>query len=158
MKIYTSYFYQVRNFPINAVAFSTAMWDPKWFHDFKDKSYKFKDKRGIWNGLRVPPLVPGDNCSGLCQGVEYCNTGNPKTCLFLKNYYEQLCELDIHKVIGRLEKIAEAVQKREKFKEEPIIILLVYETPKNKCSERQAIHKWFSANGIKIEEWGSVGE
>ena len=132
MKIYTSYFYQVRNFPINAVAFSTAMWDPKWFHNFKDKSYKFN--------------------------IEYCNTSNPNTCLFLKNYYEQLCELDIHKVIGRLEEIAEAVQKKEGFKEEPIIILLVYETPKNKCSERQIIHKWFSSNGIKIKEWGSVGE
>lgn len=60
MKIYTSYFYQVRNFPINTVAFSTAMWDPKWFHDFKDRKYKFKDKRGIWNGLRATPLVPGE--------------------------------------------------------------------------------------------------
>lgn len=30
MKLYTSYFAQLRNFPRNLVGLSTAVWNPKW--------------------------------------------------------------------------------------------------------------------------------
>ena len=54
IKVYTSYFYQIRNMRPGDLAFSTALGDPKWFHDFtNDKQYKFIDKRGVLNGLRL---------------------------------------------------------------------------------------------------------
>ena len=32
MKIYTSYFYQIRFFKPNMIPLSTAKYDPSWFH------------------------------------------------------------------------------------------------------------------------------
>lgn len=34
MKFYTSYFYKLRFFTPNMLPFSTAKWDPKWYHNF----------------------------------------------------------------------------------------------------------------------------
>ena len=53
IQLYTSYFYQIRHFKKNMVPISTAMWDPKWYHDWMGHDYVFKDKRGIYNGIRV---------------------------------------------------------------------------------------------------------
>ena len=45
---------------------STAMWDPKWFHDFTgDEDYIFKDKRGIYNGIRASIFLMTSVCEGL---------------------------------------------------------------------------------------------
>ena len=57
MKIRISYFYQIRNFKPNMIPMSTAISDPSWFHDWKDSSYIFTDKRGILNGLRLKPII-----------------------------------------------------------------------------------------------------
>ena len=74
MKIYISYFYQLRFFPRNAIPLSTAVYDPAWFHDgTRDQKHKFKDKRGVINGLRAEPFMPGAACEGLCHGPEYCD-------------------------------------------------------------------------------------
>ena len=37
--------------------------------------------------------------------------------------------------------------------EEPEIVLIVYETPNNPCSERLPIIEWFSENEFEIKEW-----
>ncbi len=70
MKLYTSYFYQVRFFRPNMVPLSTAIWDPKWYHDGKDHAYTFIDKNGVINGIRCEALHPGTSCSGLCHGAD----------------------------------------------------------------------------------------
>lgn len=148
MKIYTSYFYQVRNFTPNVIPFSTAMWPPKYFGRIP-----FKDKRGIFNGLSCPPLVPGDECNNLCRGPENCATKDSSTCPFLKTYRAQLDRLDFDKVVTRLQAIANQIKEDEGFEEEPVVVLLVYEKPSNPCSERVAIQEWFRDNGIEVEEW-----
>ena len=50
-------------------------------------------------------------------------------------------------------RIAEDVKKINNYEGEPEIILLVYETPSNPCSERQPLIDYFEKHGIKIEEY-----
>lgn len=152
MKIYTSYFYQIRFFKPYMIPLSTAMFDPKWFHQFKNKNYHFKDKNGVLNGLRAEPFVPNNECNGECRGLENCDIKNPNECLFLKNYYKQLSQLNFQEILKRFKVLAEKIKRNENLKEEPIMVLIVYETPNNKCSEREIIHKWFKDNNYPIEE------
>ncbi len=149
----TSYFYQIRNFTPNMIPLSTALWDPKWFHKNKGHNFQFKDKNGIWNGLRAEPFKPGPACENLCRGPEYCNTKNPNSCAFLKKYKEQLDNLDFNDIYNRILSIGKQVQEREKFAEEPIVVFIVYEAPKNPCSERVMIQKYFQEHGIEIKEF-----
>lgn len=68
MKISTSYFYQIKNFSENMISVSTAILDPKWYHDFKGCDHFFKDKNNVWNGIRSSYLFPDGECDGLCKG------------------------------------------------------------------------------------------
>lgn len=154
MKIYISYFYQIRFFTSNIIPLSTCVSDPSYFHNFTgNKKYKFKDKRGVWNGLRAEPFVPDDTCKCLCRGPEFCDTHNPDECGFLRHYYIQLQHLDFNEMISRFERLGKTVQKNEGFFEEPIVILLVHEAPDNPCSERWPLIEWFAAHGYELEEW-----
>lgn len=146
MKLALSYFYQIRFFMPNMVPFSTAKWDPRWFQ-------KGKDKRGIYTGLRVDPLAPGEGCSNLCSGASNCQQ-QPDTCPFLKIYRSQLDALDCKAVVEYLESVTSAIQRAEGFQEEPVAVLIVYEAPDNKCSERGPLIEWFRENGYSIDEWG----
>lgn len=87
MKLYTSYFYQIRFFAPNIVPVSTAVWDPKWYHNFAGQDNVFLDKRGVVNGLRAPALAPGSQLEGSCAGKDGTAVGcthNPSTCAFLR--------------------------------------------------------------------------
>lgn len=142
MKFYISYFAQMRNFPSNMIGFSTAKFEPRWLN-------KGQSQNGIyWMG--IPPLKPGAACDNLCNGK--CNPKHPDTCVFLKTYREQLDKLDFNIIINKIKSIAEKIKENENFDDVDIAIL-VFETPQNKCSERQIIKNWFEKNGIKIEEW-----
>jgi len=152
MKIYTSYFYQLRFFPPNAIPISTCISDPKWYHNNRGNDYVFKDKRSVYNGIRNELLHPGKMCEGLCGGPSGC-TSNPDSCLFLHTYGLQLCAIDIHEFLNGLNALVKRVQAREKWEEEPIIILLVHEAPDNPCSERKVLQDWLRGNGIHVEEW-----
>ena len=152
MKFYTSYFYQLRFFPPNAIPLSTAVWDPKWYFNFQKQGHVWKDKRSVYNGLRAGPLVPGAQCEGLCHGSEGCDA-KPNYCRFLQAYKRQLDGLDFAEIVDRAERLAKKIQNKEGFLEEPIIILLFHETPTNPCSERWPVQKWFHDNGVEISEW-----
>ncbi len=153
MYIMTSYFYQIRFFTRNMIPLSTAVWDPKWFHQNKSQKYQWKDKNGVWNGLRAEEFAPGPLCDNLCRGPECCDTGQPQTCPFLKAYRKQLDLLDFKDIIKRIYKIGKAVQEAEGFKEEPIVVLIVHEAIDNPCSERRIIQEWFRDNGYPIQEF-----
>ena len=86
MKIYTSYFYKIRFFKPWQIPISTAVWDPKWFNDFKGQGYRFLDKRNVINGLRCESLHPDKTCQDLCRGLETCDCKDPSKCEFLKRY------------------------------------------------------------------------
>lgn len=154
MKILTSYFYKVRFFAPFHIAFSTALWDPQWFHDFKGPSHIFIDKRGVVNGLRVPPLSPKCDACLHCDKMPLIK-GESKngTCPFLSAYSEQLAALPNEKIINRFITISNEIKEELKFVEEPQIILLVHEAPTNPCSERVALQKWLQGLGIESYEF-----
>lgn len=151
MRVFTSYFYQVRFFLPHMIPISTALWDPKWFHNNKGHEYYFKDKNGVYNGFRAEFLKSGPSCAGACKGAKNCND-SPPNCAYLLQYREQLNSLDFDDVYARLTTIAEAIKRAEGFEEEPMVVLLVYETPDILCSERGALHSWFKERGHPIEE------
>lgn len=157
MKIYTSYFYQVRFFTPNMLPLSTAQWNPKWFNDFQGQSHKFIDHNGVYNGFKAEELVlseeywnklvaTGKQCGKNC-GQEAPN------CAFMSIYREYLNTLDCHKTIDKYMKIALAAQKCLKFKEEPVLVFMVHEKADCPCAERPVIQEWLRANGYEVEEW-----
>lgn len=144
-----SYFYQIRFFSPNMIPVSTCVWDPKWF---QGNGRIYKDKRGVYNGIRCEELHPDDDmCAGLCP----CDKHHQRTeqCDFLKTYREQLNKLSFPDLVSWCEKLGRYVQQKEQFEEEPIIVLIVYETPTNPCSERGPLIDWFADNGYELKEW-----
>lgn len=142
MKLYTSYFAQLRNFPKNLVGLSTAHWNPKW-------RPMGKDARGIIC-VDCPPFKPGHECDGLCNGK--CNPKNPEDCAFLKAYKAQLDKVNITSFMNSLGKLAAQICCDESLTDIDFA-LLVYETPTNPCSERVVIQQWAKEHDIDIEEW-----
>jgi len=146
VKIFTSYFYQVRFFRPHQIPFSTALYDPKWFHAFKGQSHKFFDRNGVVNGLRCEELHPGKSCEGLCSGKPCAY--DPSSCTFLKEYRKQVFSLNKPALMAKLQNACERLQSRLGFTEDPEAILLVHEAPENICSERAVLQDFFGC-----EEW-----
>lgn len=159
IKVYTSYFYQIRNMNENCLAFSTAISDPKYFHDFTgDKTYKFIDKNGVLNGLRAEPfcprldLPPEKICSGK-EGCAHLAADLPWYCDFLLEYYKKLTMLDPQDIEQRFRKVQAEWEEYLGHSIEPTFILLVHEAPTNPCSERVMLQRWLKENGFGGEEW-----
>ena len=175
IKIWISYFYQVRNFEPHLIPFSTAQYDPKWFHKFESQSKVFIDNNGIVNGLRLPELCfPKDayeylkendsECSRDCplqSKVEYQirqNELNNKWetfgCKFMDTYFKHLWDnVDFDKLIEKLTGIINNFKKETHCDEDPEIVLLVHEPPSNPCAERPVLKRWFAEYGYDLKEW-----
>lgn len=139
MKLYTSYFYQIRNFPRNLIPLSTAVWNPK---------YTLKDSTGQPALLiDCPPLKPGIECDGLCDGK--CANKTAPNCKFLQTYRKQLEAIDKNAFMSKLEQLKAQIEKGENLTDVNFAFI-VFETPKNKCSERWAIQNWL---GNEVSEW-----
>ena len=149
MNWFISYFYHVRNLPTNVVPVSTAVWDPKWYHENKGPAHIFMDKRGVINGVRAPILSPAKLTVGdvQCTGRDKCNK-DPENCGFLKHYEAYLQSLDFVSVTNTMES-----RLRMLWPTPFDICLMVYEKPDNPCSERAALIKWFKDNGVELKEW-----
>ena len=154
MILRTSYFYQIRNFSRNMIPVSTAQFDPKWYHAFTgDYNYLFKDKRGIVNGLRMLPIIECGKAASSCGGPESCcYTPAVPACPFLESYRANLEQLNINTLIDDFNYLASAYQAHEHIDDEITIVLIVYETPKNPCSERAALHDYFNSKGVECKE------
>jgi len=142
MKLYTSYWAQVRNFPQNLVGLNTTVWPPKW-------RPLGKDNRGVLV-IDCPPLRPGRACNGLCTGK--CVIKHPDTCSFLHTYYKQLTQINFENFMESLEKLHDKICVNEQLSDVDFA-LIVYETPLNECSERKMLQRWIKENGLQIEEW-----
>ena len=154
MKIKISYFYMIRFFKPNQIPISTAVWDPKWYHNFTgNTSYKFLDKNNVLNGIRLKDIVPNEKLHNCCRGRDNCASLNPESCEFLSGYRKQLYEIDFNAFIRTLETISSAVISYTKSNDEPEIILIVYETSDNPCSERRVLIDWFESNGYELDEY-----
>ena len=150
-KVYISYFYQIRFMNPEYVPISTALYDPKWFHNFNNNEFVFFDKNGVLNGLRTKLLAPGLKCQNLCQGNKAC-AFNPNSCEFLKAYKEQLNEINFNEFKAGLTKCLTEYSRISGISN-PIPVFIVYETPSNPCSERVPLIEWFISHGVACEEW-----
>lgn len=150
MKIATSYFAQIRNFLPNMIPVSTAMSDPVWYRPPQGKQY-YIDKRGIVCGLRYEPLIVQRYGTKECFGEhQLCPLWTTRDqnyqCECMQEYYQLLCSLvDKEKTLKAFEYCL------NKFNADTIV-LIVYETPKNPCSERWALQEFFKCHGIECEE------
>lgn len=153
MKIYTSYFYQIRFFNPTIVPLSTAVFDPKWFNQWCGQGFQFKDKNGVWNGLRAEPFVPGAACEDLCHGVQFCKVKDSTKCDYMKIYAEQLNKLNFEEIIERFRTLGKKIQEVDGLPTIPDFALIVHEAPSNPCSERWVIQNWFKQNDATITEW-----
>ena len=142
MKIYTSYWAQVRNFPKNLVGLNTTFWPPKW-------RPLGEDKNNVWV-IDCPPLEPGSECAGLCNGC--CDPPHPQDCAFLKTYREQLEHIDIDAFMAQLEALKAQIEQGEGL-ENVEFALIVFEAPNKPCSERWMLQDWLRAHDIEVEEW-----
>ena len=142
MKLYTSYWAQVRNFPSNLVGLNTTVWPPKW-------RPLGEDKRGVIV-VDCPPLKPGKECEGLCHGNP-CES-YPHSCDFLLTYKNQLSKIDFKDFMQHLERLKEKICK-DKGLEDIDFAFIVFETPVNLCSERTVIQNWILDNGVGVREW-----
>ena len=149
-KIYISYFYKIRFFKNNMIPVSTAIWDPKWFHNNGTSADIFIDENGIYNGIRCMELSPYKLTEHSCN--KECNQFAPN-CSFIKAYKEYIYSLDFQKTYGYLCGLSNKLRDMKKLNYEPSICLMVHEKPDNPCSERSVLMDWFKDNGIEIEEF-----
>lgn len=129
---------------------STAVWDPKWFHNNGGQDVIFMDKNGIYNGLRCQELSPykisDHSCGKDCEQT-------PPDCSFLSEYRKYIYSLDFEKTYGFLKSLAEKFKTVKKLEQEPEICLLVHEKPDNPHSERPVLIDWFRDNDVDIKEF-----
>lgn len=144
MKISITYFYNIRFFKPNQIPVSTALFDPKWYHNFKNKKTIFLDKNNVVNGFNLSILNP-DPHSSYCTNCDHTKSDN---CQFLKEYRKKIFSLNKSTIDFVLKSIAVKVQSINHFEGEPEIVLIVHEKPDNPCSERQVLKDYF-----KCEEW-----
>jgi len=159
LEIYTSYFYQIRFFKPYMIPLSTAVFDPKWYHEWKEQTHFFIDKNGVINGGRASTLVPNPNLMNLCSGVDKCEVRQKNEraedfsdCKFLHDYKYQLDCLFFGQFLCDIEKVKQQATKILQLDREPIIVLIVHETPDNPCSERVAILQWLKDNAVDAKE------
>ena len=138
MKIYTSYWAKVRDFPTNLVGLNTTVWPPKY-------RPLGTDARGV-TVINCKPLVPGRECDYLCRGA--CNPPHPQDCSFLQTYRKQLDRINFNEFYTYIEELSKKYNNAD-------FAFIVFEPPTRNCSERIPIQNWFHDNGIEIEEWHS---
>lgn len=161
MKFYITYFYNIRFLKPNQIPMSTAMWEPRWFHNGHER--EFVDKRGVYCGLRAQPfLLTQEALEESKASHEFCGKNcsflyKAPNCGFMKAYRHQLTKLNKAKVLDYFEKVAQTVKNKIEYEGEPEIVLLVYEKPEIKCAERPVIVEWFKNNGLEIEEYQAPG-
>lgn len=151
MNVSISYFYHVRNMTPDVIPVSTAMYDPKWFHDFKGEFNVFVDKNNVINGIKILPLIPGPKTEGTCMGVNGDGNGcthDSETCTFLRIYEEQLKRVNFKAMMNSFDNLS--VKLKREVNE---VVLLVHEKYDNPCSERVVLQKWFKENGVELKEW-----
>lgn len=152
VQLYTSYFYQIRHFKKNMIPVSTAMWDPKWYHDWMGHDYVFKDKRGIYNGIRAECFHFADEENHGCGDQCSLALKDPSKCEFLRRLRQQYNQLDFSEIIQRCERLAQHIKEIDNLSYLPALVFIFYETPQNHCSEREVLQAWFKDNGYNLQE------
>jgi len=95
----------------------------------------------------LPVIVQG-NCEGCCPCIER----DANNCPLRAPYEFELGLIDFDKMYKGMEQFCNDYCKENKIEEEPIAVLMVYETPDNNCSERSSLQKLFNSHGIECKE------
>lgn len=151
MKFAITNFYNVRFLTANQIPISTAIFDPKWFHDFKGRDYVFKDKNGVWNGLRYEAFAPGFITQGFCRG-QPCHE-SPNECRFLKYYADKLNRISFDVMLAEIQLMVQQIQTHDNIEGEIEVVLLVHEKIDNPCSERWPLIEFFRSHGVEIRSF-----
>lgn len=152
MKFFISSFYNIRFFQSNQIPISTAMYDPKWFHNnTSDQSICFLDKNLVMNGIREETLSPAKIKAPCCPDCQYKSL--LPNCPFLTQYRSYLTTVDFNYLLNEFARVADDVRKVTKYTGEPEIILLVHEAENNPCSERIPLQEYFKAHGYDLPNW-----
>ena len=165
INFYISYFYQIRNMKPNMLPVSTAMWDPKWFHDDKRGRWKYMDKNGVINGVRMidlmMPLYKWEELVKRNESCEHCGINNGANvawisgmCPFMKEYAKCIREKnpDFQKFINFCDGYLQFLNQRLNLCLDTIIFI-VHEAPSKGCGERPELQRWFAENGMELKEW-----
>lgn len=142
MKLYTSYWAMVRNFPRNLVGLNTTVWPPKY-------RPLGQDTNGVWV-IDCPIVKPGEQCAGLCNGK--CEPKHPQDCKFLDVYHNQLMKIDIDKFIKQLQSLHDKICAGEQL-DDVDFAFIFFEKYTNPCSERWPLQAWLRYYSIEIQEW-----
>ena len=169
INFYISYFYQIRNMKPNMLPVSTAMWDPKWFHDDKRGRWKYMDKNGVINGVRMidlmMPLYKWEELVKRNESCEHCGINNGANgswisgmCPFMKEYAKCIREKnpDFQKFINFCDGYLQFLNQRLNLCLDTIIFI-VHEAPSKGCGERPELQRWFAENGMELKEWNKDG-
>lgn len=166
MKIYISYFYQIRNFTPNMLPLSTAIYPPKWYTQMGRNNY-WMDKNGVINGLDITEFIfpkylfdteieDADKCSNEC-GFYPVSEDFYKWCPFMRIYYNHLHGQDLNDILTKYYNNIDRVFKKMYKRNIDTIVLIVHEPPERYCGERPVLKKYFAENGIELEEWRPNG-
>ena len=134
MKLYISYFGQMRNFTDNMLPISTVKWDQAWFKGME----------------RIDELVMPDSYVRDLETTDtMCRKNCPlqAPCGFMRKYKEYLDTLDFDKILTKLFLLS------LKYPLTDTIVLMVYEKSDVPCAERPVLQEWFAEHGIKLVEW-----
>ena len=160
MNYYIANFSQLSKLDENCIPISTCSIDPYFFHQKAlSKSYYmtegyYVNDNNVLLGIREPILSPSELssdaiCKKHCQYKE-----RVPDCPFLIAYRKYLSELDFQNLLAELERVSEEVRKATGFKGEASIVLLVYESESNPCSERKPLIELFKRHNIELKNWG----
>lgn len=144
MKFKISYFPMARHFQAHQIGISTAVWDPKyWTYGLNKNS----SVTGISEKVLSPIYVEQYCC-------KYClYKDRVPNCPFIRDYRKYLDSIDFEGyLMPEFQRIAAEVKQINNYENEPEIILLVYETPDNPCSERAALIDYFKSHNIELSE------
>lgn len=138
------------------IPLSTAMFDPKWYHEGEDETHLFWDKNGVINGLRCYPFIfKREKYNDWC-GSQCAYKGKTSLCPYLSAYRRMLAMNDFSSVLDFFKSTITYVANHnndlaniDKYN----ICLMVYETPTAVCSERSELIKWFKNYDIDLIEW-----
>ena len=142
MNYYIANFGQLRFFKPNQIPISTAMYQPHFWR-------LGPDSNNVFLGINAPELSPAKiTTHNLCG--RYCKYRKKPTCPFLTDYLNYLNTVDFAKLLSDFKTTAEEVRKVNHFAGEPDIVLLVYESIDNPCSERWELKELFSKHNIDL--------
>ena len=75
-----------------------------------------------------------------------------KLVLFYIIIKKNLENINFKEMIIDMQRLADDYKEKEKINEEIILVLIVYETPNNPCSERIPLQQYFTEHGWECKE------